>query len=89
MTPAVLAVNEDPLATLQVMAPYLAHVAREKFTTAEEGRAAERYLCSDTHQTYVSTALNQGLVDMDAVLTALSRIGYNGLFLLEYQAKPL
>jgi len=82
-----LAVNEDPLATLQVMAPYLAHVHVKNSRLLKQGEQAERYLCSDTHQTYVSTPLNQGLVDMDAVLTALSRIGYNGLFLLEYQGE--
>jgi hydroxypyruvate isomerase len=82
-----LAVNEDTLETLNVMAPYLAHVHLKNSRLLKQGEQAERYIHSDTHETYVSTPLNQGLVDMDAVLTELNRIGYKGLLLLEYQGE--
>jgi hydroxypyruvate isomerase len=82
-----LAVNEDTLETLRVMAPYLAHVHLKNARLLKQGEQGERYTRSDTHETYVSTPLNKGLVDMDAVLTELNRIGYQGLLLLEYQGE--
>ena len=48
---------------------------------------AERYLNSDTNQTFVSTPLHKGLVDMNRVLAELDRMGYKGLLLIEYQGE--
>ena len=82
-----LAVNEDTLETLHVMAPYLAHVHLKNSRLLKAGEQAERILTSDQNQVFVSTPLNKGLISMDAVLTELDNIGYEGLLLLEYQGE--
>jgi hydroxypyruvate isomerase len=82
-----LAVNEDTVETLRVMAPYLAHVHLKNSRLLRKGEQAERYLNSDTNQTFVSTPLNKGLVNMDRVLAELERMGYEGLLLVEYQGE--
>jgi hydroxypyruvate isomerase len=82
-----LAVNEDSLETLHTMAPYLAHVHVKNARLLKPGEQAERFNISDTDQTFVSTPLPHGLVDTDKVMGELDRIGYKGLFLLEYQGE--
>jgi hydroxypyruvate isomerase len=82
-----LAVNEDTLETLRVMAPYLAHVHLKNARLLKPGEHAERYQISDTHQIFASTPLNGGIVDMDGVLNELDRIGYDGLILVENQGE--
>jgi hydroxypyruvate isomerase len=82
-----LAVNEDTLETLRVMAPYLAHVHLKNARLLKPGEHAERYQISDTSQIFASTPLNEGLVDMDRVLSELDRIGYEGLILIENQGE--
>jgi len=82
-----LAVNEDPLETLRIMAPYVAHVHLKNSRLLRKDEQAERYLNSDTNQTFVSTPLHKGLVDMNRVLAELDRMGYKGLLLIEYQGE--
>jgi sugar phosphate isomerase/epimerase len=82
-----LAVNEDPLETLHVMAPYLGHVHVKNLRLLKQGEQAERFTKSDTDQILVATPLNQGLVDMGHVMAELDRIGYTGPILVEYQGE--
>jgi sugar phosphate isomerase/epimerase len=80
-------VNEDPLETLHVMAPYLGHVHVKNLRLLKQGEQAERFTKSDTDQILVATPLNQGLVDMGHVMAELDRIGYAGPILVEYQGE--
>ena len=82
-----LAVQEDPVETLHVMAPYLGHVHVKNLRYSEAGEEPERFTTANTGELLVATPLNQGLVDMDRVLAELERIGYAGPILLEYQGE--
>ena len=82
-----LAVNEDSLATLHLMAPYLEHVHVKNSRLLKPEEHAERFLNSDTGQTFVSTPLGQGLVDIRRVIAELDGIGYTGPILIEYQGE--
>jgi sugar phosphate isomerase/epimerase len=82
-----LAVNEDPIETLHVMAPYLAHVHLKNSRLMKLGETRDRFLNSDSSQTYVSTPLSEGIVDIGRVLAELDKLSYTGLLLLEYQGE--
>jgi hydroxypyruvate isomerase len=82
-----LAVQEDPVETLHVMAPYLGHVHVKNLRYSEAGEEPERFTKSNTGELLVATPLNKGLVDMDRVLAELERLGYAGPILLEYQGE--
>lgn len=82
-----IAVDEDPLETLRVMAPYLGHVHVKNLRVWKQGEQGERFTKSDTGQLLIATPLNQGLVNMDQVLAELDRIGYAGPILVEYQGE--
>jgi len=82
-----LAVQEDPIETLHVMAPYLGHVHVKNLRYSTPGEEPERFTKSNTGELLVATSLNKGLVDMDRVLAELERLGYGGPILLEYQGE--
>jgi sugar phosphate isomerase/epimerase len=82
-----LAVQEDPVETLHVMAPYLGHVHVKNLRYSKPGEEPERFTKSNTDELLVATPLNKGLVDMDRVLAELERLGYAGPILLEYQGE--
>ena len=82
-----LAVLEDPVETLHVMAPYLGHVHVKNLRYSKPGEEPERFTKSNTDELLVATPLNKGLVDMDRVLAELEKLGYVGPILLEYQGE--
>jgi len=82
-----LAVNEDPIDTLHTMAPYLYHVHVKNSKRLSSHQHAERFLKSDTGETYVSTSLSEGMVNLGQVVRELDNIGYSGPILLEYQGE--
>lgn len=82
-----LAVNEDPIETLQTMSPYLHHVHVKNSMQCSPQQKAERSLMSDTGTTFFSTPLGDGLVDIRRVIRELDKIGYSGPILLEYQGE--
>ena len=51
------------------------------------GETRDRFLNSDSSQTYVSTPLSEGIVDIGRVLAELDKLSYTGLLLLEYQGE--
>jgi sugar phosphate isomerase/epimerase len=82
-----LAVNEDPIETLKIMAPYLYHVHLKNSRLLDPHQQAERFMKSDTGGTFVSTTLDGGLVDVGQVVRELDKIGYSGPMLLEYNGE--
>ncbi len=82
-----LAVNEDPIETLQIMAPYLYHVHVKNSKRLGPDQQAERFIKSDTGETFVSTPLGEGLVNTSRVIRELEKIEYSGPILLEYQGE--
>jgi hydroxypyruvate isomerase len=82
-----LAVNEDPIETLKIMAPYLYHVHVKNSRQLDSHQQAERSMKSDTGETFVSTSLGDGLVDVSQVVKELDKIGYSGPMLLEYNGE--
>lgn len=82
-----LAVNEDPIETLKIMAPYLYHVHVKNSRLLDSHRQAERSMKSDSGETFVSTPLGDGLVDLGQVVRELDKMGYSGPMLLEYNGE--
>lgn len=82
-----LAVDEDPIETLKTMAPYLYHVHLKNSSRLEPHQRVERFMESETGETFVSTPLGGGLVDVGQVIRELDKIGYSGPVLLEYNGE--
>jgi sugar phosphate isomerase/epimerase len=82
-----LAVNEDPIETLQTMSPYLYHVHVKNSRRLGPHEQAERSMKSETGERYVSAPLGDGLVNTSQVIRELDKIGYSGPILLEYQGE--
>jgi hydroxypyruvate isomerase len=82
-----LAVNEDPIETLKIMAPYLYHVHLKNSRLLDPHQQAERFMKSDAGETFISTSLGGGLVDVGQVVRELDNIGYSGPMLLEYNGE--
>ncbi len=86
-TAASLFVNEDPLATLHDMTPYIAHVHIKNSRPLAADEQRERYLDTDRGQPYTGTDLDGGVIDLPPILAELDRLGYDGDMLLEYQGE--
>ena len=84
---APLSVGEDPLATLQEMMPYAVNVHLKNFRRLGENEKVERYMEANDGQRYTGTLLDEGVVDIPAVVSELHRSGYEGCFLIEYQGE--
>jgi sugar phosphate isomerase/epimerase len=84
---APLFVEEDPLETLRVMAPYVVHVHVKNCRPLAPGEASPRQLASVSGRLYTGTALDTGLIDFRPILAELDRLGYDGRILLEYQGE--
>lgn len=82
-----LAVHEDPVETLHIMAPFVAHVHLKNLRVAGPDEKPERFTTANSGQLLVATPLDSGLVDMRRVIAELDRIGYAGPLLLEYQGE--
>lgn len=84
-TCASLFVGEDPLETLQVMAPHVAHVHIKNSRLLQPGEPWPRYFEADSGQRYTGTDIDAGVVDLPPILAELERLGYDGYMMLEYQ----
>jgi sugar phosphate isomerase/epimerase len=84
---ATLMVAEDPLATLGVMAPYVVHVHVKNFRPLAAGEQSARTLTDARGRAYTGTALADGVLDFAPIFAELSRMGYSGRVLLEYQGE--
>jgi len=84
-TCASLFVGEDPLETLRVMAPHVAHVHIKNSRLLQPGEPWPRYFEADSGQRYTGTDIDAGVVDLPPILAELDRLGYDGYMMLEYQ----
>ena len=84
---APLFVGEDPLATLPEMIPYAANVHLKNFRPVGSDEKVERYMVANGGQRYTGTLLDEGIVDIEAIVSQLHRVGYDGCFLIEYQGE--
>jgi sugar phosphate isomerase/epimerase len=84
---AALFVDEDPLATLKVMAPYVVHVHLKNNRLLAPGEQPERFLDSVGGLTYTGTLFDEGVVDLSPILAELECLGYEGYFTFEYQGE--
>jgi sugar phosphate isomerase/epimerase len=82
-----LSVSEDPIETLKIMAPYLYHVHVKNSRRLGPQEQTERFIKSDSGETFVSTQLGAGLVDIGQVVRELDKVGYSGPILLEYNGE--
>ncbi len=84
---APLFVEDDSLATLREMAPYVAHVHLKNSRPLVPGEHTARYLDSNSGQRYTGTLLDTGTLELEPILTELHRIQYCGYLLIEYQGE--
>ena len=85
---ATLFADEDFLATLRDMAPYIAHVHVKNSRRVSSSEQPERYLDSKAGGVrYTGTVLDAGAVPIEAVVKELKQRGYKGYFLIEYQGE--
>lgn len=84
---AALFVEEEPFETLQVMAPYMVHVHVKNNRPLAPGEVVERYRDSVGGKSYTGTLLDEGVVDLPAILAELKRLGYAGSVCIEYQGE--
>jgi hydroxypyruvate isomerase len=82
---APLFVDEEPLAALRAMRPYVAHVHVKNSRPVAPGEDCPRYLDSDGGRRYTGTTLDAGAVDVASIISELGRTGYEGYYLIEYQ----
>lgn len=84
---APLFVDEDPLETLRVMAPYTVHVHVKNNRRLALGEQRQRYRDSDGGTRYTGTVLDGGIVPLTAILAELDDLGYSGYVSVEYQGE--
>ncbi|MBE7549815.1 MAG: sugar phosphate isomerase/epimerase [Anaerolineales bacterium] len=84
---APLFVEEDPLETLRVMAPYIAHVHVKNNRPLAPGEQTERYRDSAGGRRYTGTVLDGGIVELRPILAELDRLKYDGYICIEYQGE--
>ncbi len=82
---ASLFVEEDPIKTLHDMKPTMVHVHIKNSRRVGPVEQVERHLDSDGGARYTGVLLDQGAVDIPAVLAELDKIGYSGFVSVEYQ----
>jgi len=74
-TCASLFVGEDPLETLRVMAPHVAHVHIKNSRLLQPGEPWPRYFEADSGRRYTGTDIDAGVVDLPPILAELDRLG--------------
>jgi len=84
---ATVFVNEDPLVTLRVMAPYIAHVHLKNCRPLAPGETSLRALVAANGQQYVGTDLDAGVLHWDTIVKELRQLNYTGQVLFEYQGE--
>jgi sugar phosphate isomerase/epimerase len=78
-------VEEDPLATLREMVPYIAHVHLKGIRQLAPSEKAERELQSVSGRRFTGTLLEVGDIAIEPIIAELRRIEYNGYLLIEYK----
>lgn len=84
---ATVFVGEDPLETLQVMWPYVAHVHVKNCRRLAAGESAARALAANDGQQYAGTDLDRGVISVPLIVLELRRLKYDGYLLFEYQGE--
>ena len=84
---APLFVGEDPLVTLREMMPYATNVHLKNYRPISPNEKVGRYLDANDGQRYTGALLDQGIVDIPAIVSELHRLGYDGPLLIEYQGE--
>ena len=82
---APVSVGEDSLATLDEMAPFVAHVHVKNNRPLSAGDQAERFMETVDGQRYEGTLLDRGDLDIEAIMARLDGLGYDGYVQIEYQ----
>ncbi len=82
---ASLCVGEDPLETLRVMAPHIAHVHIKNSRPLQPYEPGVRFFEADDGQRYTGTDIDGGVVDLPPILAELEQLGYDGYMMIEYQ----
>jgi sugar phosphate isomerase/epimerase len=80
-------INEDPVDALRTMAPYIGHVHLKNNRRLHPSDEVERSLESDHGERFTGCNLDQGEVDLTAVINELSQLDYQGAIALEYQGQ--
>ncbi len=80
-------VEEDPLETLRVMAPYMVHVHVKNNRPLTPGEHTARYRDSVGGRRYTGTLLDGGTVELRSILAELDRLKYDDYICIEYQGE--
>ncbi len=86
---ATIFADEDAVAALRDMAPYLCHVHLKNARALAAGETDERGLESLGGHWYTGTVFGKGVVDVNAVVDELANLGYQGNLMIEYQGKEI
>jgi len=84
---ATLFVDTPALEALETMRPATVHVHLKNSRPVREGEHPQRFLDSDAGIRYTGCFLNEGAVDIRAVVTKLAKDQYQGYLLIEYQGE--
>jgi len=84
---AALFVEQDPIALLRSMSPYVVHVHLKNSRDVKLGEKAIRTRASIAGRLLTGTVLDGGLVPIAGVLDELKQMNYKGSLLIEYQGE--
>jgi sugar phosphate isomerase/epimerase len=84
---ATLFVDTPALEALETMSPSMVHVHLKNSRRVAEGENPQRFLDSDAGIRYTGCLLNEGAVDIPAVVAELVKAQYRGYLLIEYQGE--
>lgn len=80
-------VGEDSLATLETMAPFMAHVHLKNFRRLNPNETRERYLDTGDGERMTGVTLDAGILKVKPVLDRLTQLNYDGFVQIEYQGE--
>ena len=84
---AALFVGEDPLSTLNLMAPHISHVHIKNIRAVRPDEPRERFFTAEDGTRYTGTDLETGLIKISPIFSKLNEIDYNGYLSIEYQGE--
>jgi sugar phosphate isomerase/epimerase len=84
---ATVFVDEDPLQALEVAAPFLTHVHLKNSRPLRSGENPDRYLDTNSGVRRTHAVMEEGTLDIAAILRGLRKLNYNGHLLIEYQGE--
>ena len=84
---AALLAGEDPLETLGQMLPHVVHVHLKNVVPVGKDEQWHRTSSDEEGRSYRGVRLDEGMIDISAVLTLLRQRDYEGDFLIEYQGE--